>query len=144
MAEPKIVQSKQNRTAKKVVNIDGHTWEYVEPGMGTQSRLSQSLARTKLYGKRAANLEKKLDDDTITDEELEQYEDYLDKVDKHTQSIIDIFATVYIDGSKDNNEVRQWLDSTPPWKLEQAFNDISKQDNKTNDGANEAFQNSQS
>jgi len=128
MAEPAMLNAK---SIKKIVKIDGNTWEYIEPGIGATSRLSQHFARIKLFGKRAELINKKIDDDTATEEELDRLEEYLDKVSEHENGIYEIFSEVYRDGTKDNKSVIEWLKKTPEWKLEEAFKEIAGNDEKS-------------
>lgn len=123
--QPPLIQDKSK---PKGVIIDGKTWQYIEPGMGSQQRLAQHMSRIKLYGKWVERLDAKIDDNTITEEEMNKYEEYLDKVQKHTEGVKEIFSNTYRDGSKDNASVIEWLDTTPPWKIEKVFQETAQGD----------------
>lgn len=123
--QPPMIQEKSK---PKGVIIDGKTWQYIEPGMGSQQRLAQHMSRIKLYGKWVERLDAKIDNDTITDEEMIKSEEYLDKIQKHTDGVKEIFNATYRDGTADNASVLQWLDVTPPWKIEKVFQETAQND----------------
>lgn len=125
-----------NKSVRKMVNVDGNQWEYIEPGVGTSSRLSQHFKRIKLYSTRVELLDKKIDSGTITIEELDDYESYLDKVKEHEDGIFHILTEVYRDGTKDNKGVREWFERTPQWKIEKVFNEIAGKDEDAREASN--------
>ena len=123
--QPPMIQEKSK--AKGVV-VDGKKWQYIEPGMGSQQRLAQHMSRIKLYGKWVERLDAKIDNDSITEEEMLKSEEYLDKIQKHTDGVKEIFNNTYRDGTEDNASVLQWLDVTPPWKIEKVFQETAQND----------------
>lgn len=125
MPEPKEIGS---GFVRKQVEVDGHTWDYREIGAGEGERMSQAFARVKLYSKRAEIINSKIDDGTVTEEELDRQEEYLDKVKQYTSEAYEILFSCLSDGTKDNKSVRKWFDKTPQWKVEKASIDILKGD----------------
>lgn len=125
MQQPPMIQEKSK--AKGVI-IDGKKWLYIEPGMGSQQRLAQHMSRIKLYSKWVERLDAKIDNDTISEDEMLKSEEYLDKIQKHTDGVKEIFNATYRDGSEDNSSVLEWLDKTPPWKIEKVFQETAQND----------------
>jgi hypothetical protein len=108
------------------VEIDGHVWTVKMPGAGTELRYSQAQRGSKLYGSRLQLLDKKIDNGTITEEELDKYEEYSKEYDKNERIIYDVFAKVFQDGTKDNSEVNKWLEETSLSLIILAFEEISQ------------------
>lgn len=125
MTEPlKISTSKYTKTGK--VDIDGNIWDIHIPGAGTELRFSQASRACKLYQARIELLDKKIDEKTATEEDLNLYEDYCKKYEDNEGIIFDIFSSVFTDG-KDNKSVRKWIDETPTVVIIQAFEDARGQ-----------------
>jgi len=125
MTEPlKISTSKYTKTGK--VDIDGNIWNITVPGAGTELRFSQASRACKLYQARLDLLDKKIADKTITNEELDSYEDYAKKYEDNEKIIFDIFSAVFTD-DKDNSSVHKWIDETPTTIIMRAFEDARGQ-----------------
>lgn len=125
MAEPlKINTGKYIKNGK--VEIDGHVWSVKMPGAGTELRYSQAERASKLYGARLELLNKKIDAGTITESELDSYEEYSKKYEENERVIYDVFKSVFQDNTKDNSEVSKWLDETSLSLIILAFEEISQ------------------
>lgn len=136
MAEPiKISTSDYNKEGK--VEVDGKIWSVKLPGAGSELRLSQTFRSSKLYGARIANLDKKIDDGTVTDEELDKYEEYVFKYEESEKEILDFFVSVFKDDTKDNSEVKLWVEETPTAIIQLAFESIKGQANGGSDDKKE-------
>lgn len=132
----KITTSQYNTQGK--VDIDGHIWDVKLPGAGTELRLSQAFRASKLYSSRIQLLDKKIDDETITDADLDRYEEYNKKYEESEKMIFSFFTGVFRDSTPDNAEVKQWVEDTPTAVIEMAFNDVKEQANsKETDGSKE-------
>lgn len=113
---------------QKQVEVDGNTWNYREIGAGEGERMSQAFARVKLYSKRAELINNKIDNGTVTEEELDKQEEYLDKIKQNTEEAYEVLFKCLSDGTEDNKTVREWFDKTPQWKVEKASIDILRGD----------------
>lgn len=107
----KIDTSKYTTSGK--VEIDGHIWEVVLPGAGRELQLSKNQRRGEF-------LTKKIEKGDATEEDL-------DKMDAIEDFMVDFFTGIFRDGTKDNSEVKAWVDATPLAVIGQAFEDIKKQ-----------------
>ena len=133
MAEPvKISTSKHIKEGK--VDIDGHIWTVKLPGAKTELRMSQVFRDNKLYAARIANLDKKIDSDKYTDEDLDKYEEYNNKFKESEQEVFDFFQTIFKDETEDNSEVKEWVANTPTAIIQLAFEDIKEQTNNKGSG----------
>lgn len=118
MAEPvKISTSKYNKQGK--VDIDGNTWSVVLPGAGTELKMSKMKRRQEF-------LSKKIENGTVTEEELDKYDAIED-------FFYEFFQNLFQDGTEDNKSVHEWVDNTPMAVILQAFEDVKDQANKTED-----------
>ena len=125
MTEPlKISTSKYTKTGK--VDIDGNIWNITVPGAGTELRFSQASRACKLYQARLDLLDKKIAEKTITNEELDSYEDYAKKYEENEKIVFNIFSAVFTD-DKDNASVHKWIDETPTAIIMRAFEDARGQ-----------------
>lgn len=106
------------------VEIDGKLWSISLPGAGTELRFSQASRASKLYGARIAILDKKIDAGTITEQELNQYEEYSAKYEENEQIIYNVFQSTFKDGTDDNADVIKWIDETPTAIIIMAFEDV--------------------
>lgn len=113
---------------QKQVVIDGNTWNYREIGSGEGERMSQAFARVKLYAKRAELINNKIDNGSVTEEELDKQEEYLDLIRQNTTEAYEILFNCLSDGTEDNKTIREWFDKTPQWKVEKASLDIIRGD----------------
>ena len=111
------------------VEIDGKIWSVKLPGAGTELRLSQAFRKSKLYGARINLLDKKIDSETITENELDQYEEYSKLFEENEKVIFEFFTSVFKDNTKDNSEVKKWVEETPTSIIQLAFEDIQGQAN---------------
>lgn len=112
MAEAISISTNKYKKQGKV-EIDGHTWDIKLPGAGTELKLSQAQRRIKLLAKK--------------DEEGTATEADLDKYDHYEEMIYKMFQEMFQDGTKDNSEVKKWLDETPLSFVYMAFEEIKKQ-----------------
>lgn len=128
MAEPiKISTSKYNKQGK--VNIDGHIWDIVLPGAGTELRFSQASRACKVQGARIELLGNKIDNGTITEAELDTYEEASSKFEENEKLILDIFRKTFRDQTEDNSEVDKWINDTPTSIILLSFEDVKRQAN---------------
>lgn len=128
MAEPiKISTKKYNSKGK--VDIDGNIWDVTLPGAGTEMRLSQCFRQSKIYTSRMSLVDKKIDNGTVTETDLNTYQEYSDKYEETQKSILDIFMSIFSDGTEENELVKKWINDTPTAILELAFQDVTNQAN---------------
>lgn len=123
----KISTSKYNQQGK--VNIDGNIWNVKLPGAGTEMRFSQASRICKSSEARLAILDKKIEQGTITEPELDRYDEYAEKYSENEKIIYDVFLKVFTDGTKDNSEVRKWMEDTPTAVIMLAFEDVKESAN---------------
>lgn len=97
----------------KTISIDGNIWTMKSLGAGEDLALSQSQRRLK-------QLQKKIDNDTATDEEYKQY-------DKLEQRLYDVFSKIFKDETEDNSQVKEWIENTPLDSITAIFQDINEQ-----------------
>ncbi|HYH16804.1 MAG TPA: hypothetical protein VD794_16345 [Flavisolibacter sp.] len=126
MAEP-IKISTSNLVKNGKVDVDGNIWGIVLPGAGTELRISQMQKEATLYEARLLSVEKKINAGSATDEDLDNYEQYIEKSRQSERFFYDMMLGVFQDGSKDNASVKKWLDETPTLYIMQAFEDVKKQ-----------------
>lgn len=128
MAEPiKISTSKYTKQGK--VEIDGHLWTVKLPGAGTEMRLSQSFRKSKGYAARIELLEKKIDDGKASETDLDTYDKVCAEYDENERFIMSVFTSIFQDDTKDNSEVKQWLEETPSGIIQMAFESIKESAN---------------
>lgn len=128
MSEPiKISTQKYIKNGK--VDIDGHIWDVTLPGAGTELRFSQASRACKLWEARMNLLNKKIEASTVTEEELDRYEEYKTKFEENERIIYAIFTSTFKDGTADNTEVKKWVDETPMALIMMAFDDVKEQAN---------------
>lgn len=136
MSDPiKISTKKYIKNGK--VEVDGKIWTAKLPGAGTELRYSQAQRALKLYGTRIELLDKKIDSKTITEEELDKYEEYSNIYGENEKVIYSIFQEVFKDGTKDNSEVTKWLEETSMALIIMAFEDINSNADKINEEINQ-------
>lgn len=136
MAEPiKINTSKYTKEGK--VDVDGNIWTIRLPGAGSELRFSQASRGCKLFGSRITKLDVKIDNGTVTDAELDDYEEYCKKYDENEAIIYSIFVETFLDGTPENTGVKEWIEKTPTMVITRAFEDIKDQSNQSLDGSKE-------
>lgn len=136
MPEPiKINTSKYNKQGK--VDIDGHIWDVKLPGAGTELRLSQAFRASKLYSTRISLLDKKIGNETITEDELDKYETYAREYEDSEKTVLEFFTNMFIDGTPDNSEVKAWIAETPTAIIQLSFEDIKRNANGTTETSTE-------
>lgn len=119
MAEPvKISTSKYTKSGK--VDIDGKIWAVKLPGAGTELKLSQAQRRLTV-------LQQKVESGKATEEDLDRYDAY-------EQTIYDVFFNMFTDNTKDNSEVKAWINETPMAIIMMAFEDIKNSANGEDGG----------
>lgn len=106
-----INTAKYNKTRR--VKIDGIEMEFKAPGAGSELAFSQR-------NRRLEHLQKKLDNGTATDADI-------DKMDALESSVMDFFNKIIVGVDGNDKAVRAWLDSTPIALIEQVFKDIQNQ-----------------
>lgn len=137
MAQPLMINSsKYNKQGQ--VQVDGHLWTVVLPGAGTELRLSQAFRNSKLFGTRIELLDKKIEAGTITEEDLDRYEEYCKEFEKNEKVVYDFFKTMFKDETEDNSEVRDWVENTPSAIMMMAFEDIKEQANSEQEAKEES------
>lgn len=124
----KISTSKYIKSGK--VDIDGNLWTVHLPGAGTELRFSQASRRAKLYAGRIENIDEKMSSGNVSDEELDLYEEYLNKYEEAEKTIYGVFSTTFKDGTKDNSQVNAWLEETPLAIISLAFEEVKSQANE--------------
>lgn len=135
MAEPvKISTSKYNKQGK--VDIDGNIWNVILPGAGTELRFSQASRACKMQAARIDLLDKKIDNGTITEAELDRYEEYSRKYEENERIVYQVFQNTFKDETKDNSHVKKWMDETPTAIIMLAFEDVKSQANSQEEGTN--------
>lgn len=122
---PKISTSKYTKKGK--VNVDGNLWEIVLPGAGSELRFSQASRACKLYAARIQMLDKKIDNQSISETELDNYEIYSKKYEENELIVYGFFVKTFTDGTKDNASVKKWVDETPSDIITRAFEDVRDQ-----------------
>lgn len=132
MSEP-IKISTQKYIKNGQVEIDGHKWTVKLPGAGTELRYSQANRAIKLCEARLSLIDKKIDKGTVTEAELDQYEEYSDKFEENERVVYGIFKSVFQDGTKDNTEVNKWLEETSLSLIILAFEEINTNADKINE-----------
>lgn len=124
MAEPTKIRT-HNKNGK--VDIDGHIWSVHLPGAGTELRFSQASRACKLYMARLEIIDKKIESGTVTEEDLDKYEEYSRKYEENEKVVLDIFINTFRDDTKDNSDVRKWVEETPSVFIMKAFEDVREQ-----------------
>src|SRR5690554_718238 len=128
MAETRPIKISTSKYTKQGhVDIDGHLWKVVLPGAGTELRFSQASRACKLYGSRIELYDKKIDNGTITEEELDKYEEYSRIYEENERIVYQIFQNTFRDDTEDNTEVKKWIDETPTAIIMLAFEDVKEQ-----------------
>lgn len=135
MAEPLKISTKKYTGGGKV-DIDGNVWAVKLPGAGTELRFSQASRSCKLYLSRMELVEKKIDAGTVTDSDLDKYEDYKNKYEDNERVIYDIFSNTFDDGTEDNSSVKEWVYDTPTSIIMLAFEDVRSQSHDANSEKN--------
>lgn len=128
MAEPlKISTSKYTKQGK--VDVDGNVWSVKLPGAGTEMRFSQASRACKSSEARLALIDKKIEAGTVTESELDMYDEHSKRYEENERIIYDVFMRVFRDGTKDNSQVKKWMDETPTAIIMLAFEDVRTQAN---------------
>jgi hypothetical protein len=128
VAEPvKISTNRYNKQGK--VDIDGNIWSVVLPGAGTELRFSQASRACKMQAARIDLLDKKIDNGTITESELDKYEEYSKKYEDNERVVYEVFQNTFRDDTKDNSDVKKWVNETPTAIIMLAFEDVKSQAN---------------
>lgn len=120
MSEPVSI-STDKYTKEGKVEVDGKIWSVKLPGAGTELKLSQAQRRIKV-------LDKKIESDNATEEDLDRYDQY-------EKTIYDVFLNVFKDSTKDNSEVKEWVENTPFAIIMLAFEDIKNAANGEDNGS---------
>lgn len=116
MAEPiKISTGKYKKEGK--VEVDGKLWTVKLPGASTELRLNQAQRRLQV-------LDKKVQDGTATEADLDRYDDY-------EKTMYDTLLNIFQDDTEDNSEVSAWINETPMAIIVMVLEDIKKQANAT-------------
>lgn len=126
MAEPIRVNTKKY-TQEGKVDIDGNIWDVRLPGTGTEMRFNQASRQSKLYFARLEIIDKKIEAGTVTEAELDKYEEYSAKYDEAEATIKQVFSSMFNDGTDNNSAVEKWIDKTPSVVMIKAFEDIRGQ-----------------
>lgn len=95
------------------VNIDGMELTMTAPGAGEELKLGQAKRRTEF-------IEKKIKAGTATEKDL-------DALDQYERTSIDVFTSMFSDGTKDNQAVKDWVAATPSSVLFAIVDDIQSQ-----------------
>jgi hypothetical protein len=128
MSEPiKISTSKYTKQGQ--VDVDGNIWNVVLPGAGTELRFSQASRACKMNAARIGLLDKKIDNGSITSDELDKYEEYSKAYESNESIVYQIFQNTFRDSTDDNSEVKKWINDTPTSIIMLAFEDVKSQAN---------------
>src|SRR5687767_12605416 len=126
MSEPiKISTSKYTKQGQ--VDVDGNIWNVVLPGAGTELRFSQASRACKMNAARIQLLDKKIDNGSITSDELDKYEEYSKSYESNESIVYQIFQNTFRDSTDDNSEVKKWINDTPTSIIMLAFEDVKSQ-----------------
>ncbi|MCA9330385.1 hypothetical protein KDA11_07060 [Candidatus Saccharibacteria bacterium] len=109
----KISTGKYQKSGK--VEVDGKVWTVNLPGASTELKLGQAQRRLTL-------LDKKIEAGEATETDLDKYDEY-------EEVIYSTFSRIFQDGTKDNSEVKLWMDETPMAIIAMALEDIKSQAN---------------
>ena len=131
----KISTGKWNREGK--VEVDGNLWTAKLPGSKSELKISQSFRRSKLYATRIELIHKKIENGTATEIDLDNYEEYCNRFDESEREIMSHFTKMFSDGTKDNSQVKKWVDDTPSAIIELAFESVKSQTSGEEDGQQE-------
>jgi hypothetical protein len=112
VTEVKKITTTQYATAGKV-DIDGNIWDVIVPGAGTELKMSKYQRQIKL-------IQKKLDNDTATEEDIEKY-------DQMEEWFFEFFKSIFSDGTPENKSVKEWIDRTPTAVIFKVVEDLLKQ-----------------
>lgn len=123
----KISTGKYTKEGK--VNIDGHIWSIKLPGAGSELRLSQASRESKYLSALIDKLNGKIDDGSVTEDELARLEEYNDKFTATEKTVFGYFRKMLRDDTEDNSEVEAWLEETPMGIIQLAIEDVKKQAN---------------
>lgn len=96
----------------KKFKIDGMTWEYVVPGAGITLDLSRAA-------RKSTELDKKVADNTATEEEHAEHARLIEVV-------LSFYESMLRDGTKNNTQVKKWIQTTPANVIAQIIADIQK------------------
>lgn len=100
-------------TTEGKVEVDGMIWTVKLPGGGKELEMSKAQRRVKF-------LQKKIDSDNYTEEDL-------DKLDKLEDYFYNFFKDIFKDSTEDNSQVDKWINDTPQAVILMAFEDIKNQ-----------------
>lgn len=123
MSEVKVVDTSKYTRSGSVL-VDGMSWTVELPGAGRELEYSKMM-------RRANFLQKKVDAGTADEKDL-------DRLDGLEEKSIEYFAGIFKDGTKDNSQVKEWIDKTPMGIIIQSLEDIKSQVNEVDtagDGA---------
>jgi len=109
----KISTGKYKKSGK--VEVDGKVWTVNLPGASTELKLEQAQRRLTL-------LDKKIEAGEATESDLDKYDEF-------EEVIYSTFSRIFQDGTKDNSEVKVWMDETPMAIIAMALEDIKAQAN---------------
>lgn len=109
-----IVRANSSNIRKSTkVEIDGKVWTLKLPSA------AQELEITRVQ-RNIATLQKKLDSDNYTEEDVERLNNY-------DQFIFDRFKAMFRDSTEDNTEVEAWFDNEPLYVIIATIEDIKRQ-----------------
>lgn len=94
------------------VSVDGMIWKVIFPGAAREMKLMQAQRRLQL-------LDKKIKNETVTEEDLDKY-------DRYEETVFQFFKNLFRDDTKDNSQVNKWIAETPLAVIGQAFEDIKE------------------
>lgn len=133
MAETlKLSSDKQRRSGK--VEIDGHIWSVSMPGANSELRFSQLARDAKRLNSRMAMLDKKIEDGSITSDELDQYDATSKEAVLVESEILGFYSTFFKDNTADNSEVKKWVSDTPLNAIIKVFEEITQKNNEGTHG----------
>jgi len=135
MSEPLKINTKKFQTGGKV-EVDGKVWDVKLKGAGSELRYSQAQRQVKLYAARLANLDKKIDAGQVTDDELDQYQEYSNIYEDNERIVYQELETMFRDSTDDNSEVKQWLNETPIFAVIMAFEEVNNGVEQANETSN--------
>lgn len=113
---------------QKRVLIGDFDWQIKMPGAKTEFALSKAQRVAKVYRARIDQLDGKIESGYFTPEELDKYEDYVEKMNKEEAFSYQVFANMFVDGTEGNAQVEQWLNATSMSEAMDVFNQIKDQE----------------
>lgn len=102
-----------NKKPERKVLVDGNVWTMTTLGAGTELKLSQAQRRQKL-------LQTKIESGQATDKDYDRY-------DEIEEMMINIFDTLFKDGTEGNKHIKKFIQETPSEIMMKILENIQEQ-----------------